>query len=278
MFPHIEIFGRDIGLYSIMTLFGIFTGGIHACMLADKRKYDYVDIIIFILFIFIGVVIGSRLLYAVVNYKNIVYMFENIGKIDTAGKFFNVLQHTFGGSVFYGGLIGGIIAGYVLIRKDNKKTMFIDIVAINIPLFHFFGRIGCFLGGCCYGIPSKIGLTYTNNPITEANGITRFPVQLLEALFNLLLFFLLNYFYNNGKFKNKLICLYLVMYAAGRFFIEFLRGDAYRGIWLFISTSQIISVLIILTVLTAVCTTKKKPNKTYTGDAVIAATKGENLA
>jgi len=79
----------------------------------------------------------------------------------------------------------------------------------------------------------------------EANGITRFPVQLLEAVFNFLLFLLLNYLFKIVQFKNKIIYIYLLIYATGRFFIEFLREDAYRGIWLYLSTSQIISILII---------------------------------
>jgi len=229
-----------------MTLFGVFTGGIHACFLANKHKYNYVDIVIFILFLFIGIVVGSHLLYAIVNYKNIVYVLENINKIDTLDKFTTTLNIVFGGSVFYGGLIRCIIVCYILVKKDRKNIVFIDIIAVNIPVFHFFGRIGCFLGGCCYGIPSNIGFKYTKNPIIEANGIIRFPTPLLEALFNLILFLILNYLFLNGKYKNKIIFLYLVMYAIGRFFIEFLRGDLYRGMWLFFSTSQIISILIIL--------------------------------
>jgi len=229
-----------------MILLGIFTGGIYACFLANKRKYNYADIVIFILFLFIGVIIGSRLLYAIVNYKNIVYVSENISKIDTLDKFITTLNIVFGGSIFYGGLLGGLLTGYILAKKNNCYEKYVDIIAVNIPLFHFFGRIGCFLGGCCYGIPAKIGFTYTINPIAQANGIVRFPVPLLEALFNLLLFLTLNTMYKNGKYKDKLLYIYLLLYATGRFFIEFLRDDSYRGIWLFLSTSQIISILIIL--------------------------------
>jgi len=249
MFPYIEIFGRDIGLYAIMTLCGVFTAGIYSCVLANRRKHDYADMIIFILLSFVGVVIGSHLLYALVNFKNVILVFNNVDKIETPEKFFNALNLTIGGSVFYGGLIGLITVCYALTKKDKNKIVFLDIVAVNIPLFHFFGRIGCFLGGCCYGIPAKIGFTYTNNPIAEANGVRRFPVQLLEASFNLILFLLLNHLLDKGKFRNKLMYMYLTVYATGRFFIEFLRGDTYRGMWLFLSTSQIISILIVFIVI-----------------------------
>ena len=135
----------------------------------------------------------------------------------------------------------------IYVKRETKKySVFADIIAVNIPLFHFFGRIGCFLGGCCFGIPCEFGFVYTINPIAEANGVTRFPVQLLEAGFNILLFFFLYHLFKIGKYKNKLIYIYLFVYAIGRFFIEYLRGDAYRGIWFIFSTSQIISIIIIL--------------------------------
>jgi len=208
MFPSIEIFGRVIGLYSILSLCGIFFSGIYACIMANKRKYDYSEVIIFGLFVSIGALIGGHVLYSLVNYKKIMNVFENIERIDSIKTFFNAFSYVFGGLVYYGSLIGGIIVGFILIKKDGKYKKYIDIVAVSIPLFHFFGRIGCFLGGCCYGIPSRIGFRYTNNPIIEANGVRRFPVQLTEALFNIVLFFLLNYFYKNKKYENKLLYIY----------------------------------------------------------------------
>ena len=249
MFPYIELFGHELGLYSLMLLCGIFIAGIHACRMTIRQKYDYNEIVIFLLLLSAGAIIGSYLFYVLVNYKNIVFLVININQLDSFDKILRALRYIFGGNVYYGGLLGGLLTGHILNKKNSNNKKFIDIVAVNIPLFHFFGRIGCFLGGCCFGVPCKIGFLYTNNPITEANGITRFPVQLLEAVFNLLLFLLLNYLYKFEKYKNKLIYVYLLVYATGRFFIEFLRGDAYRGLWLFLSTSQIISILIILVIL-----------------------------
>jgi len=246
MFPYIEIFGKTIGLFQIMLLCSIFSSGIYACFLSIKQKYDYTDVIIFLLVLYTGAIIGSYLLYVLVNYSNLIFVFNNI---NTFENIFSVLKYIFSGSIFYGGLLGGIFTGYILIKKYAFYEKFVDIVVVIIPLFHFFGRIGCFLGGCCYGISCKFGFVYTNNPIIEANGIVRFPVQLLEAVFNICLFFLLNHLLNKVNFKNKLLYVYLIIYAIGRFFIEFLRGDEYRGIWLIFSTSQIISISIILIVL-----------------------------
>jgi phosphatidylglycerol:prolipoprotein diacylglycerol transferase len=232
-----------------MILCGIFSSGIYACLTAKKFGYDYSDLVIFLLIASIGVITGSHLLYAIVNYKNIIYVLDNIKKIDTLQKAINALHYLFGGSIFYGGLFGGIVAGYIISAKNAKYLKFFDIGITSIPLFHFFGRTGCFLGGCCYGIENKIGFIYRNNPITEANNIKRFPVQLLEGLFNIVLFILLNYLLKNGKLKNKISYVYLAIYSVGRFFLEFLRGDTYRGIWFTLSTSQIISILIIFSLI-----------------------------
>jgi phosphatidylglycerol:prolipoprotein diacylglycerol transferase len=213
--------------------------------MAKKFDYDYSDLIIFLLLVSIGVIIGSHLLYAVVNYNSVIYLFENIKSINTFKELFNILNYLFGGSVFYGGLFGGLLVGYFISKNNSTYRRFFDIGATSMPLFHFFGRIGCFLGGCCYGIESNIGFIYRINPIVEANNVRRFPVQLLEALFDIILFFLLNYLLKSGKFKNKILYVYLAIYSVGRFFLEFFRGDAYRGIWFTLSTSQIISILII---------------------------------
>jgi phosphatidylglycerol:prolipoprotein diacylglycerol transferase len=226
-------------------LSGVFAFGICAGITAVKRKYDIIDMVMFFFILSIGVLIGSHALYALVNYKNTFYVLENLKQMNVIDAFVNI----FNGRIFYGGLIGTLVVGYIVIRKDNSYIKYLDIIAVGIPLFHFFARIGCFLAGCCYGIQSKIGFIYYDNSLTESNGIMRFPVQLLESFFCIILFFYLNHLFINNKFKNKLLYLYLLIYPTGRFFIEYLRGDESRGIWFHLSTSQIISISIILLVL-----------------------------
>jgi len=245
MFSQITLFGLEISLYIIMMLSGILAFGVYAGITAAKRKYDFMDMAMFFSILSIGVIIGSHLLFGLVNYKNTIYVLKNINQADTI----NSLISIFNGRIFYGGLLGTLILSYIVIKKDNNYIKYIDIIAAGIPLFSFFARIGCFLSGCCYGIQSKIGFKYHEHTLTENIDITRFPVQLLESLFCLILFFYLNYLLIKDKFKNKLLYIYLLIYPAGRFFIEYLRGDTTRGIWFFLSTSQIISVLIILSVL-----------------------------
>jgi phosphatidylglycerol:prolipoprotein diacylglycerol transferase len=249
VFPYISLFGKEIGLYQIMALCGIFAAGIYACRVSKNSGYDDNDTILLLLFSAIGVFIGGHILYGIVNYRYVIEWIHTLRTGGSAHAVVNGFLESFGGSVFYGGLLGGIFAGYLYIRKNKDKKYLIDIVTPSIPLFHFFGRIGCFLGSCCFGIESSFGFIFEHGIVEEANGVRRFPVQILEALFNLALFLALSKLRKKEIFKNKLLYVYLAAYAVGRFFIEFLRGDDYRGKWLFLSTSQIVSILIFCLIL-----------------------------
>jgi phosphatidylglycerol:prolipoprotein diacylglycerol transferase len=230
-------------------LAGVFAAGIYVCRLCTKNGHDDSDGINFLLLTSIGVFVGGHILYSIVNYQIIIHVVKNISNIDSFKNFLSAVYLIFGGNIFYGGLLGGMLAVAIILKKRPQYRYLLDFVAPAVPLFHFFGRIGCFFAGCCFGIEASFGFTFRHSIIGEANGVSRFPVQLLEAFFNILLFFLLNYLLKKKIFENKLICVYLIIYATGRFLLEFLRGDAYRGIWLFLSTSQIISILIVFTVI-----------------------------
>lgn len=248
MYPYFEFFGRTITTYFLMALVGMFVAGIFACALARKRGYDDNDVIVVLLFSAIGVLLGGHLLYGLTNWKLIPLLFT----AESFSQFIEFAGAIFGGSVFYGGLFGAIIAASITIRvKKLDYTVYADMLAPAIPLFHCFARIGCFLGGCCYGIESSIGFTATGNTLVPTlNDVCRFPVQLLEAGLNLVLFLILYWLYRKSltcrPLQGKLLLCYLMSYSVIRFFDEFLRGDAIRGFVLGMSTSQFISILLFL--------------------------------
>jgi len=226
-------------------LVGIFAAGIYVCYLCTKNGYDDNDGIRFLLITSIGVLIGGHVLYSIVNYNVFIYVIKNISNIKSFKIFLNAVYMIWGGNVFYGGLLGGLLTAVIIFRKRPQYRYLLDLATPAIPLFHFFGRIGCFLAGCCFGIESSFGFTVYHSIVEEANGINRFPVQLLEAFINMILFFLLDTLRRKNLFKQNIIYFYLLFYSIARFFIEFLRGDAYRGIFFnILSTSQIISILL----------------------------------
>lgn len=246
MIPNFEILGRTFAIYPILSLIGIFTAGIYACRTAKKRGFDDNNMIVFLLVCAVGVLLGMHLLYGVTQLPLLEKLLQNPGLIDSWQSFLDFAVTIFGGSVFYGGLLGGIAAGYLYGKKKGLDlAAWSDMAAPVAPLFHTFGRIGCFLGGCCYGVECTVGFTYQHSPIPEANGVTRFPIQLVEAAWNLLLFLLLSRLLKTGRLKGRLFCTYLLLYAPARFVFEFWRGDTLRGAWLGLSTSQWVSLLVI---------------------------------
>lgn len=259
MFPYFYLFNKQITMYSVMTLIGIFLCGFIACKLIKKEINDTYNMIILLLLSALGIFIGGHILYGITNIEFIFRLFSHLNVIDSFKDVIDVFVYIFGGSVFYGGLLGGMLIGSVYIKKKKlNKKIYYDICAIIIPLFHAFGRIGCFLVGCCYGIESKIGFTYTKALVQSANGINRFPVQLLESSCNFIIFFFLFAIYKREKCQGKLLYIYLVSYAIIRFILEFLRGDSYRGFVLGLSTSQIISIGIFIIVFIKLLKNKAK--------------------
>ena len=247
MIKGINLFGREIGIYAIMAAIGFAVSilfVIHA--LKNKTKDDTNYLSIFLLSL-IGLFIGGHLLYGITNINIIIGAVKNFDKIDTFGKFFEVFLYIFGGNVFYGGLIGGLITGMLLTKKFKvDKSLLADVTAMVVPLFHGFGRIGCFLGGCCYGIESKFGFVYHHSVNELANGVSRFPIQLVESGCNFILFFVLYKLYKKDNHKGYLLHIYFYAYPVIRFIDEFFRGDSYRGFLFGLSTSQIISILLVI--------------------------------
>jgi phosphatidylglycerol---prolipoprotein diacylglyceryl transferase len=159
------------------------------------------------------------------------------------------------GFVFYGSFLFAIPTMLYFFRKHKLHTYaMLDVMAITTCLVHSFGRIGCFLAGCCYGQPthSVFGVTFTHDACFARPLHTPLhPTQLYEAFYILILMGILLFLRTRRKFYGQLFFLYLLAYAAGRFVIEFFRGDLSRGYIIenYISHSQLIAMLIFLVVL-----------------------------
>ena len=97
------------------------------------------------------------MLYGLLQLPVMLQTFRILFTEGVSQAFWNGLIQTFGGSVFYGGLFGAMVTGGLYYKKKGFPPVFVDLTAMVAPLFHTFGRIGCFLGGCCYGIPCDFG-------------------------------------------------------------------------------------------------------------------------
>lgn len=159
----------------------------------------------------------------------------------------HVLLEEAEGFVVYGGIIGGVLAGYIVCRRKKEDFWkFFDLIAPAIALAQGFGRIGCLLAGCCYGKETECALSITfQNSDFAPNGIALIPTQIYSSLLDFLNFFVLCLIARHTK-KDKIVSgCYLVFYSVGRFILEFFRGDLERGSVGVLSTSQFISVFIL---------------------------------
>lgn len=156
------------------------------------------------------------------------------------------------GFVFYGSFLLAVPTMLWYFKKQKLDTFkMLDVMAITTCLVHMFGRLGCFLAGCCYGLPttSKFGVVFSD-PLCQAQpkGVPLHPTQLYESCYIFLVMLFLLFMRSRRKFYGQLFLLYLMLYAAGRSVLEIFRGDEERGyvIGKYISHSQFIALVIIV--------------------------------
>lgn len=233
-----QIGGIHVHGYGFMIGIGFLLALMLGCMRAKKTGLkDEAVIDIAILAGLCGFA-GAKLLYVIVNLKDFL-----INPFDVLGS---------AGFVVYGGIIAGTAAACVYCRiKKLDFWEYFDLVMPEVALAQGFGRLGCFLAGCCYGRETTAfwGVEFPADSMAPS-GVRLIPTQLISAagdfLIAVLLIIIAGRFLQN---KKKLIAgdigsIYLLLYGIGRFFIEFLRND-YRGAVGFLSTSQFISVFIV---------------------------------
>ena len=241
MLPYIHIFGFEIATYGLIIFIGIIIGSIIAIQYFSKfNNIEKEDVLFAILYAVIGVGIGAKLLYILTN---IPFLIENAGTLNIGDTLLEMFR---GGFVFYGGLLGGILGVFIYSKqfKVSFKSLLLTILPV-VPLVHGIGRIGCLCAGCCYGMEySGFGAIVFNNSLFAPNGIPLFPMQIVEAICNFIIFIILLITYKKFLGTYKTVGLYLILYSIVRFVLEFFRGDLIRGIYFSLSTSQWISIVL----------------------------------
>ena len=220
-------------LYSYPLFMGLAWGVGYFLTIAqfEKASISPKQLIPLFVGIFVSAWIGAKVFFLLVTPSHLIekYFFANYFWLG-------------GGFVFYGGLIFGLI--YFLIfslwfkKFDFKKSY---LLIPGLVFGHALGRIGCFLAGCCYGSQCDLPWRMT------IEGIHRHPVQLYEAIYLLVFGIFILRSSKKEQLKSSIASIYLIYYSLGRFILEYFRGDDIRGVfWLNLSTSQYISVLLLL--------------------------------
>lgn len=177
--------------------------------------------------------VGAKLLFGLVEFKAVLLN--------------PMLLLSGDGFVIYGGIIGGFAAVIVYCRiKKVSFLRYFDLLVPSVALTQGFGRIGCFLAGCCYGRETDcaFGIVF-NNSLYAPNGIRLIPTQLIMSAGDFVIALVLLLYSKKDRSKGKTGGLYLILYSVGRFAVEFLRNDT-RGSVGTLSTSQFIALLTLL--------------------------------
>lgn len=219
--------------YGLMIGIGIVLAFIAGTYLAKKKGIDADELFNLTTISVIGGFACAKVLFCIVEWDSFVK--NPLGTLGSSGF------------VVYGGIIGGILlcALYCKIKKLPFWKYF-DTVLPAVAIAQGFGRIGCFLAGCCYGreTDSFVGTAFHNSKFAP-NDVKLIPTQLFSSAGCFIMAAVLFAYSRKERKDARTGALYLIMYSIGRSVIEYFRND-YRGAIGILSTSQFISIFILI--------------------------------
>lgn len=230
-----NLFGFKVYSYGLMIGLGIIAAVMILNSKAKRLGYDENSIFNMIIVTVLSGILGGKLLFIITNLSEFI---KNPMSIITDFGY---------GFVIYGAIIAGMVA--VILYSRIKKWNFleiVDLVAPSVAIAQGFGRIGCFLAGCCYGAEttSFLSVVFPENSLAIPH-VHLHPTQIYSSVFDFALGIFLIMYSKKKKDSGKTFSLYLICYSVGRFIIEFLRNDV-RGSVGVLSTSQFISIFILI--------------------------------
>ncbi len=230
MYPYINVGDTAISVYYFIVLIAVLTGLFIAIKEVKRKKLDISYLPGGFFWAVLFGILGNRVL-------NIIFYSWGHFLKDPVGVFISQ-----GGWMYYGIEIFGMTAVAVYVYKNKLPLLSImDMLALIFMMSHAIGRVACFMGGCCYGIPtdSFLGVHFPGH----ASYV--YPTELFETTG---LFLLFAYFWPKRKTIKQdgiIFCAYVISYGILRFSLEFIRADAYPLGPLHISPSQHIALAFI---------------------------------
>jgi phosphatidylglycerol---prolipoprotein diacylglyceryl transferase len=234
-----ELGGVTVYSYGLMIALGVVVAVTYLAIQGKKDAgltFDQANSLF--LLIFLAAFVGGKIFLL---FEDPVHYLENPSRL-IKGK----------GFVFYGSFLLAVptMLGYFRKQKLPVYKM-LDVMAVVTCLVHMFGRIGCFMAGCCYGKPTSgwFGVTFTD-PACQAEPMNTplYPTQLMEAGYIFIVMIVLLIIKKRyQEFNGQLFLLYLILYAMGRSVLEIVRGDEARGFLIkdYLSHSQVVAIVII---------------------------------
>ncbi|MBF0273771.1 MAG: prolipoprotein diacylglyceryl transferase [Nitrospinae bacterium] len=236
MYPILFSFGPvTLYTYGLLIATAFLSSTLLAVRLAKDDGISSQFIYDLVFWIIIGSIVGARLLFVIVEYK--MYLKYPL----------DIFMIWKGGLVYYGGLLGGFLAGLIYVKKRNIDVgNMADIAAPCIALGQGIGRIGCVMAGCCYGSETDVSwaIEFHDEHSLAPLGVLLHPSQIYSSVMNFSILGILLFLRGRAMFKGQIFLSYLILYSVGRFTVEFFRSDergaVFNGL---LSTSQFIAII-----------------------------------
>jgi phosphatidylglycerol---prolipoprotein diacylglyceryl transferase len=255
----VHAFGQELALhtYGVAIAVGFLVAILLGVRTAARTGEDPDRVRDLCFWLLVSSLVGSRLLFIATNVPQYVQLCR------VEHDCFRALRVWEGGLVFFGGFFAALVTAVWYTRRHAMRFWRVaDVLAPSVAIGHFFGRLGCFAAGCCWGkeahgvalnwaarFPSS-SLAFQDYAARDALSPSAeltpplHPVQLYEAFGELALFFALSSLLRRKRWDGQVLVAYLVGYSLLRFVVELYRGDAARKfVTASLSTSQAIALM-----------------------------------
>lgn len=199
---------------------------------------------------FISVVsglVGARLLYVVTHLREFQGRWMSTFLPSDAGGQLGVT-----GVVLLGGVVAAVLSGVIYLRRRRLEVLkFADVFSAPLALGIFFGRIGCFLNGCCFGKACSAAWAVEFPPDSPAGtvmgSLPLHPTQLYSAIIALVIWMVLHALENRRRPDGFLAAVFLVLFGAGRFFVDFFRVyEREMMVFASVNLNQLLSLALVI--------------------------------
>ena len=260
-----RVLGFSVGSYSFFAAVGLVVGVVIALRGGEKDGLDRRRLVDLVLWVLVASLIGSKLAFYLVEWRD--YVEQPWTSVDLFGhlqRLPRLLAPWQGGLVYYGGLLAGFGAAVIYLRRRGGREIgrSLDVAVQGLALGHVWGKLGCFLAGCCFGKAGggPFGVSFPEGsvaferhaehgllPVAQDTTYPLHPVQLYEAAVELVISGVLIFIIApRRRNAGQLALTYLLLYSATRFVLEFYRGDRDRGFLgtpdVFVSFNRLIGV------------------------------------
>ena len=261
-----SIAGFPLHTYGVLIALGFLAGIILAARDARRVGIDPARMLDLCFWILVSGLAGARVLYIITNIPDYAAVCRDGVHAGWKAGLWNctaALHVWEGGLVFYGGFLGALALVIWYVRRHQMGFLrTADVLAPSLAIGHFWGRLGCYAAGCCWGKVCALawGAKFPRTSLVFEDMLARgliepggdhtpplYPTQLMEAGGELLIFFVLLALRRRKRFDGHVFLGYVVMYPILRSFVELFRGDAIRKFVIpgTLSTSQFVSIFVI---------------------------------